>query len=312
MALRVVFAGTPGFSVSCLQALLAAEGIEVVGVVSQPDRPAGRGMKLTASPVKKAALEAGIEVITPEKLRGNDEALAWLQARQCDVLVVVAFGMVLPKSWLDAPRIAPVNVHASLLPRWRGAAPIERALLAGDSETGVGIMHMEEGLDTGGVYAESRIAITGETTGAELWEKLAAMGAALLVDTLPKLAEGALTLVAQDEARVTYAAKLKNEERIIDWHMSAAQIDRYVRCFTPRPGMRTQVNGKWLKVIRGEVLTGSTGHTPGTLADGKQFDIACGEGSLYRLLEVQPEGKQAMAAEAFLRGAQLSQGQVLV
>lgn len=312
MALRVVFAGTPGFSVSCLQALLAAEGIEVVGVVSQPDRPAGRGMKLTASPVKKAALEAGIEVITPEKLRGNDEALAWLQARQCDVLVVVAFGMILPKSWLDAPRIAPVNVHASLLPRWRGAAPIERALLAGDSETGVGIMHMEEGLDTGGVYAESRIAITGATTGAELWEKLAAMGAVLLVDTLPKLAVGALTLVAQDEARVTYAAKLKNEERIIDWRMSAAQIDRYVRCFTPRPGMRTQVNGKWLKVIRGEVLTGSTSHTPGTLADGKQFDIACGEGSLYRLLEVQPEGKQAMAAEAFLRGAQLSQGQVLV
>lgn len=312
MALRVVFAGTPGFSVSCLQALLAAEGIEVVGVVSQPDRPAGRGMKLTASPVKKAALEAGIDVITPEKLRGNDEALAWLQARQCDVLVVVAFGMILPKSWLDAPRIAPVNVHASLLPRWRGAAPIERALLAGDSETGVGIMHMEEGLDTGGVYAESRIAITGETTGAELWEKLAAMGAALLVDTLPKLVEGALTLVAQDEARVTYAAKLKNEERIIDWRMPAAQIDRYVRCFTPRPGMRTQVNGKWLKVIRGEVLTGSTGHAPGTLAGGKQFDIACGEGSLYRLLEVQPEGKQAMAAEAFLRGAQLSQGQVIV
>jgi len=309
---KIVFAGTPGFSVACLNALLAADGIDVVGVVSQPDRPAGRGMKLTASPVKQAALAAGIDVITPEKLRANDAALAWLQSKQCDVLVVVAFGMILPKSWLDAPAVAPLNVHASLLPRWRGAAPIERALLAGDTETGVGLMHMEEGLDTGGVYAESRIAITAQTTAGELWEKLAVMGAELLVNSLPKLVAGELTRSEQDDVRVTYAAKLKNEERIIDWQMSATQLDRYVRCFTPRPGMRTQVNGKWLKVIRGEVLDTLTRHAAGTLINQKAFDMACSEGSVYRLLEVQPEGKQAMAAEAFLRGAQLAQGQVLV
>lgn len=309
--MRVVFAGTPGFSVTCLNALLKTDGIEVVGVVSQPDRKAGRGMKLTPSPVKQAALEAGVDVITPDRLRDNDEALAWLQNKNCDVLVVVAFGMILPKPWLEAPRIAPVNVHASLLPRWRGAAPIERALLAGDSETGVGIMHMEEGLDTGGIYSEARMPITSQTTGAELWYGLSVMGAELLAQTLPKLVAGELVCKPQDEAQVTYAAKLTNDERIIDWHKPAAELDRYVRCFTPKPGMRTLVNGKWLKVTRGEVLDCSWVATPGAMVDAIHLDIACGDGSVYRLIEVQPEGKKAMDAEAFLRGAQLSKGTVI-
>lgn len=309
--IRVIFAGTPSFSVGCLDALMQSSDVEVVGVVSQPDRPAGRGMKLTASPVKQAALDAGIDVITPETLRDNDAALAWLEAKACDLLVVVAFGMILPKSWLAAPRVAPINVHASLLPRWRGAAPIERALLAGDKETGVGIMQMEEGLDTGGVYAESRIAITSATTGSELWFALADMGAKLLVQSVPKIVSGELKPMPQDASKVTYAQKIINEERIIDWSMDAAAIDRVVRCFSPRPGARTLCNGKWLKVIRGGVAEGAVNLPAGSIADAKHLDIACGDRLIYRALEVQPEGKKAMDADAFLRGAQLKKGALL-
>ncbi len=311
-----MFAGTPSFSVACLQALIRADGIEVVGVVSQPDRRAGRGMKLTPSPVKKAALEAGIDVITPASLRGDDEALAWLESKEADILVVVAFGMILPKPWLDAPRIAPINVHASLLPRWRGAAPIERALLAGDGETGVGIMHMEEGLDTGAIYAESRLPITASTTGSELWFALAGMGAELLLRSLPGIVSGELTAVPQDESGVTYARKLTSEDRVIDWSQPASLIDRQVRCFSPKPGARTMFRGKWLKIIRGEVVAGSTALPAGTVIDDKHLDIACGDGSsgnaaIYRALEVQPEGKRAMEADAFLCGAQLKRGDAL-
>lgn len=309
--MRVVFAGTPGFSVPCLQALIDADGIEVVGVVSQPDRRSGRGMKVTPSAVKQAALDAGIDVITPERLRDNEEALAWLKRKQCDVLVVVAYGMILPKAWLDAPVIAPLNVHASLLPRWRGAAPIERALLAGDCETGVCIMQMEEGLDTGGIYACKSLLITGSTTGSDLWFALSPMGAELLVETLPKIAAG-LQPEPQLKEGVTYAQKLSNEERILDWSKPAAEIDRLVRCFSPRPGMRTLVSGKWLKLIAGCALTDSHDLSPGqivAISDG--LDIACGDASIYRVTELQPEGKKVMDAADFLRGAQLQTGDSL-
>ncbi|MDQ7011305.1 MAG: methionyl-tRNA formyltransferase, partial [Mariprofundaceae bacterium] len=274
--MRIVFAGTPSFSVPCLQALLDADGMDVVGVVSQPDRRAGRGMRLTPSPVKQAAVAAGIEVITPERLRDNAEALAWLQGRDADVLIVVAFGMILPRPWLDAPRCGAVNVHASLLPRWRGAAPIERAILAGDAETGVCIMRMEEGLDTGGVYIEARISIGPQTTGAELRDRLAGMGARLLLESLPDIVAGKLKPVPQDESGVTYAKKLTNEERIIDWNQPASWIDRQVRCFSPRPGARTKWRGKWLKIIRGEILSGTTMMPTGTVAGDSYLDIACG------------------------------------
>jgi methionyl-tRNA formyltransferase len=308
--MRIVFAGTPGFSVPCLQALSNADGMEVVGVVSQPDRRAGRGMRLVPSPVKQTALEAGIDVMTPENLRNNAEALAWLESKHADMLVVVAFGMILPKSWLNAPAIAPVNVHASLLPRWRGAAPIERALLAGDTETGVCIMHMEEGLDTGGIYALQRLPITQVTTGPDLWAALAPMGAQLLVDTLPKIAAGLLKIVPQDDAKATYATKLSPDERIIDWRLPADVIDRQVRCFSPKPGARTCLNGKWLKIIRGTPLQDGIIRKPGTLAHTDSLDVACSDGSLYRVLDVQPEGKKAMSAEAFLRGNPIRSGQM--
>jgi len=307
---RIVFAGTPAFSVPCLQALLDADGTDVVGVVSQPDRRAGRGMRLTPSPVKQAAVAAGIEVITPERLRDNAEALAWLQGRDADVLVVVAFGMILPRAWLDVPRSGAINVHASLLPRWRGAAPIERAILAGDAETGVCIMHMEEGLDTGGVYTEARIPIGPQTTATELRDRLAEMGANLLLESLPDIMAGKLKPVPQDESKATYAGKLSNEERIIDWRCGAVDIDRQVRCFSPRPGARTKWRGKWLKIIRGEILSGTTMMSAGTVVDDGHLDIACGDGSIYRVLEVQPEGKKAMDAEVFLRGVQDASGLV--
>lgn len=309
--MRIVFAATPGFSVPCLQALLDCPDMDVVGVVSQPDRKSGRGMKLTPSPVKKAALAADIDVITPESLRNNDEALAWLHDKQADFLVVVAFGMILPKTWLDAVSTAPINVHASLLPRWRGAAPIERALLAGDSETGVCIMHMEEGLDTGGIYACQTLPITPATTGADLWFSLAPMGASLLVKTLPKIVQG-LSCVAQDEQGMTYAKKLQNDERIVDWHMDAIAIDRIIRCFSPKPGARTEADGKWLKIIAGEVLPMKMSKPAGEIVGLKDgLDVVCGDGVIYRIVELQPEGKKAMQAADFLRGSNLKEGTIL-
>ncbi len=309
--MRIVFAATPGFSVPCLQALLEHPDMDVVGVVSQPDRKSGRGMKLTPSPVKKAALAAAIDVITPESLRNNDEALAWLQMKNADFLVVVAFGMILPKQWLDAVSIAPINVHASLLPRWRGAAPIERALLAGDDETGVCIMHMEEGLDTGGIYACQTLAITNETTGSDLWFALAPMGAKLLVETLPKIAQR-LTCVAQDEQGMTYAKKLQNNERIIDWGMDALAIDRVIRCFSPKPGARTLVDGKWLKIVAGQVLPNTSQKAQGEILAVKEgLDIVCGDGGVYRITELQPEGKKLMQAADYLRGSKLHAGCML-
>ncbi len=308
--MRVVFAGTPAFAAVSLRALLDAPDIELAGVMSQPDRPAGRGMRLSPSPVKRLALDAGLEVVTPERLRGNAEALDWLNARKPDVLVVVAFGMILPPEGLSAPRIAPVNVHASLLPRWRGAAPIERALLAGDAETGVCIMRMDEGLDTGPVYARRATPIAPDDTGASLRERLAEMGAALLVETLPRIAAG-LAPQPQPEEGASYARKLANEERNLDWTQPATAIDRVVRCFAPKPGARVRVRGRWLKVLRGEALASAAAQAgAGTLLEGGHFDVACGEG-VYRLLEVQPEGKKAMRGEDWLRGARLAPGERL-
>ncbi len=304
---RVVFAGTPEFALPCLQALLAAEDVEVVGVVTQPDRRAGRGLRMLPSPVKRAARAAGVEVITPRSLHGNPEARAWLQGKRPDFLVVVAYGLLLPRAWLEAPRIAPINVHASLLPRWRGAAPIERALLAGDAETGVSIMRMEEGLDCGGIYARCRVAIHETTTGAELRQILAAAGAELLIDSLPRILAGELQPEPQDESQATYAAKITAADRLIDWSEPAAVVDQRVRCFSPSPGARTRLSGRWLKILRGEILPDRIeGRSPGEIVDSKRLVVVCGDRRLYRLRIVQPEGKKAMDAAAFVRGYALS------
>ncbi len=309
MSMRIVFAGTPQFSVPCLKALLDAGDVTVAGVVSRPDRRSGRGMRLTPSPVRRVALTAGIDVITPSTLRDNEKALAWLVSKRPDFLVVVAFGMLLPRSWLDAPRVAPLNVHASLLPRWRGAAPVERALLAGDTETGACIMHLEEELDSGGIYASRALPITGATTGPGLRESLSAMGAQLLLETLPRIAAGDLHPGPQNDAKATYAAKLSGADRIIDWSVPAALIDRQVRCFSPRPGARTSLHGQWLRIIRGLPLETKTAGRPGEVPGGDSLDVVCGDGSVYRVLEVQPEGKKVMDADAFLRGHPIAAGQ---
>lgn len=312
--IRVVFAGTPGFSVPCLNALMASPDVEVVGVVSQPDRRAGRGMKLMPSPVKQAAIEYGLDVLTPERLVGDgrpdERALQWLQEKRPDVLVVVAFGMILPRAWLQAPRIAPINVHASLLPRWRGAAPIERAMLAGDEKTGVCIMHMEEGLDTGPVYARREISITPDMLGQDLWHALSKLGAELLVEVLPGIVAGDIKPVPQPEDGVCYAQKIRNEERVIDWSRPAMLVDRQVRCFAPKPGARTRLNGRWLKVIAGSVVQKhALKAEPGTIVCADDaLVIACGDSSAYRIGQVQPEGKKPMSAADFLRGAHLSRG----
>jgi len=309
--MRIVFAGTPGFSVPCLKALMQHPDMDVVGVVSQPDRKSGRGMKLTPSSVKKAALAANIDVLTPETLRDNEGALAWLLSKKADFLVVEAFGMILPKPWLDAPKIAPINIHASLLPRWRGAAPIERALLAGDKQTGVCVMHMEEGLDTGGIYAVETMPITEKSTGSDLWFALASLGADLLVKTLPEIAAG-LPCQAQADEGMVYAKKLSNDERVIDWHMTALSVDCVVRCFAPKPGARTLYQGKWLKILRGDVLSVQTNKVVGSVvARLEGLDISCGEGSVYRVHELQVEGKKAMQAQDFLRGATIQCGDML-
>jgi len=302
--IHVVFAGTPAFALPCLNGLIEEEGVEVVGVVSQPDRRSGRGMKLSPSPVKQLALDHGIEVITPDRLRGNDEALAWLQGKKADVLVVVAFGMLLPKGWLDAPAHGAVNVHASLLPRWRGAAPIERSLLAGDDETGVCIMRMEEGLDTGGVYAQAAMPIDAATTAGRLREELANRGAELLITALPGIMDYSLSAEPQDDSFATYATKLDNSERSIDWAQPATQVDRVVRAFAPVPAARTRLHGKWIKVLDGMPLNEPSSIAPGgiSLKDG-QLDIGCGDGR-YRIHQLQPEGKKPMAAADYIRGHQ--------
>ncbi|MDX8412200.1 MAG: methionyl-tRNA formyltransferase [Mariprofundaceae bacterium] len=304
--IRVVFAGTPAFSLPSLMGLIGASHVEVAGVVSQPDRRSGRGMKLSPSPIKQAAVEQGIEVITPNTLRGNDEALAWLRGKQADVLVVLAFGMILPKTWLDAPAHGAVNVHASLLPRWRGAAPIERAILAGDDETGVCMMSMDEGLDTGGVYARASVPIGRNTTSGGLRETLASLGAEQLLLTLPGIVDVSIVAVPQNDEMATYASKLCNSERCIDWAQSAVQVDRVVRAFAPTPAARTRLHGKWVKVLEGEAVGGTPADAAGVInMAGGHFDVCCSEGS-YRIHRLQPEGKKAMSAGDFKRGMQAS------
>ncbi|MFQ5355671.1 MAG: methionyl-tRNA formyltransferase [Desulfobacterales bacterium] len=303
--MRVIFAGTPDFSLPALQALLNHETIELVGVVTQPDRRAGRGMKLRPSPVKHVAIKHGVDVITPVRLRENEEALAWLIDKRADFLIVVAFGMLLPKEWLQVPQFGAVNVHASLLPRWRGAAPIERAILAGDDETGVCIMRMDEGLDTGCVYAEQRVPISQQTTVTDLRNNLSEMGAGLLVQTLQGITGKHLHCVPQDESRASYAAKLQSCERNIDWSQPAEMICRQIRAFSPKPGARSRFQGKLVKIIEGFAIDSRSAMVPGSLLQNNNFlDVACGHGSVFRVKILQVEGKTALKADLFLQGLQ--------
>lgn len=306
LPLRVAFAGTPEFAAAALEAILAA-GFTVPLVLTQPDRPAGRGMKLSASPVKQVAIAHGIPVDQPERLR-TEEQRAGLVACAPDVLVVAAYGLILSPAVLALPRYGCLNIHASLLPRWRGAAPIHRAIEAGDGETGITIMQMDEGLDTGAMLIKRALTIgAGETTGA-LHDRLAALGAEMIVAALRALPEGGLVATPQPAEGVTYAAKIGKAEAAIDWTRPAVALDRAVRAFNPFPGAVGTLHGVAVKVWGAQPCAGSG--EPGTVlaADGDGIVVACGAGAL-RLLELQKPGSRRMAAGEFLRGFPVSVGE---
>ena len=297
--LKLIFAGTPDFAARHLAALLSSDH-EVVAVYTQPDKPAGRGQKLTASPVKDLALAHDLPVYQPASLR-NEEAQAELAALGADLMVVVAYGLILPKAVLDTPRLGCLNVHGSLLPRWRGAAPIQRAIWAGDAETGVTIMQMDVGLDTGAMIRKVSCTIASDETSASLYDKLAELGPQALVDTLDAMAAGDTTAEAQDDALANYAQKLSKEEARIDWSMEAVAIERCIRAFNPWPISWFEVADQTIKVWQAEVIDSDHGQPVGTLlkADKQGIDIATGLGVL-RLLTLQPPGKKAMSVSDLL------------
>ncbi len=307
---RIVFLGTPEFAVPSLDALLHAPDMHVVGVVTQPDRPAGRGQAVRVSPVKALAQQAGVPVIQPEKVR-EEWAMAQIREWAPDFLVVVAFGQILRQELLDVPRIAPINVHASLLPRWRGAAPIQAAIRAGDTYTGVTTMIMDAGLDTGPILLQDSIPIAPQETAESLHDKLAVLGANLLVHTLRWLRTGSIAPHPQptDESLITYAPQLKKEDGLIDWTRSATEIDRHVRAFTPWPGTYTFWNGQRLKILAGRPLPVDLDVEPGEVASTQGTELAkivplvIGTGRhVYAPTQLQLAGRQAVGAADFLNG----------
>ncbi|MFG0762129.1 methionyl-tRNA formyltransferase [Aeromonas media] len=297
--LKLIFAGTPDFAARHLAALLSSDH-EVVAVYTQPDKPAGRGQKLTASPVKELALAHSLPVYQPASLR-NEAAQAELAALGADLMVVVAYGLILPKAVLDTPRLGCLNVHGSLLPRWRGAAPIQRAIWAGDAETGVTIMQMDVGLDTGAMIRKVSCPIAFDETSASLYDKLAELGPQALVDTLNAMAAGDTAAEVQDDALANYAQKLSKEEARIDWSMEAVAIERCIRAFNPWPISWFEVAEQTIKVWQAEVIDSDHGQSAGTLlkADKQGIDVATGKGVL-RLLTLQPPGKKAMSVPDLL------------
>ena len=294
---RIVFAGTPDFALASLKALVEADLVPIA-VFTQPDRPAGRGRRMTASPVKTYAIARQLDLRQPTSLKDPDvvQQLADLQA---DVMVVAAYGLILPQAVLDLPRRGCVNVHASLLPRWRGAAPIQAAILAGDLETGISLMQMDAGLDTGPVFVRERIAIDEHATATDVHDRLAGLGGSMLAEHLPAILEGRLSAEPQLEAEATYAGKIRSADARIDWGLTAAYLQRQVRAYNPVPGARFDFGGETIKCWQAEV-GGDNGRPHGTVlragADG--IDIACGEGSL-RLTRLQRPGRKPVSAGEF-------------
>ncbi|MBD8892311.1 methionyl-tRNA formyltransferase [Roseibium litorale] len=312
MSLRIVFMGTPDFSVPTLMEIVG-QGHDVVACYSQPPRPAGRGMELKKSPVHEAAESFGIPVFTPVSLKDPEEQQKFADL-DADVAVVVAYGLLLPKAVLEAPREGCLNLHASILPRWRGAAPINRAIMAGDRETAVQVMRMEEGLDTGAVCMSETLPISETMTAGDLHDRLSALGGDLMVRALAALSRGALTETPQAEEGVTYARKLSKDETRIDWSQEAKQVHDHIRGLSPFPGAWCEMNlsGKpeRVKILRSLLAEGTA--APGTVlsVEGAGPVIACGSGAV-RLVQVQRAGKKPMSGEEFQRGAKLSEGQDL-
>ncbi len=300
--LKIIFAGTPDFSVAPLKALIDSRH-EVVAVYTQPDRPAGRGRKLTPGPVKMCALEYGIDVYQSEKLKNQEDQQPLIDLK-ADLMVVVAYGIILPEVILNAPRLGCINIHASLLPRWRGAAPIQRAILAGDTESGITIMQMDAGLDTGDMLLKAQCNIEEDDTGSSLHDRLSLMGAQALMDALPGIESGCLQGEKQDDALTTYARKLQKSEALINWNNSAKDLQCQVNAFNAWPVAQTPVDVKgktqMLRIWRAQAIEGA-GEQPGGVirCDKQGIDIVTGDG-LLRLLEIQMPGKKPMDAQAFV------------
>lgn len=299
--MKIIFAGTPHFAATHLQALINDVRHSVVAVYTQPDRPAGRGKKLTSSAVKLVALEHDLPVYQPQSLKAP-EAQAVLAELGADIMVVVAYGLILPQAVLDTPRRGCINVHGSILPRWRGAAPIQRAIEAGDAETGVTIMQMDAGLDTGAMLSVARCPILDADTSGALYDKLAELGAPALLQDLAKLEKGTAVGIAQDNQQSTYASKIDKTEALIDWSQSAVILDRRIRALNPFPAAYSLVDGQRLKVWTATL--GPTDHadTPGKIisADANSLVVACGQGSLV-LTEIQLAGKSRMPVSEILK-----------
>lgn len=314
--MKIIFAGTPEFAAVALEALHEA-GFAIPLILTQPDRPAGRGMQLQASPVKQFALAHGISVAQPVSLRLDGkypdvakEAHDLLRATPHDVMVVAAYGLILPRSVLDIPKYGCINIHASLLPRWRGAAPIHRAIEAGDAETGVTIMQMEEGLDTGPMLSMQRLPIMPDETTGSLHDKLAALGGKMIVDALRKLEQGNLSAIPQPDEGANYAAKIAKEEAALDFSCPAQSLARKIRAFNPFPGASASFNGVAIKLWRAEAITSSSDAAPGQVLAASAQDgviVACGDGAL-RLTELQKPGGKKLPAAEFLKGFPMEGG----
>jgi len=298
-SLRLVFAGTPEFAAVSLQALIAEKRHDICAVYTQPDRPAGRGKIETASPVKQLALKHGLPVLQPARM--DETAIAALSALKPDVMVVVAYGLILPTLLLNLPRLGCVNIHASLLPRWRGAAPIERAILAGDAESGITLMRVEPALDSGPILAQKHCIIDEHDTAGDLHDKLAALGASLLLETLPAIAAGHIEPTPQDEQLATHAKKIIKSEARLEWHRPAADLARAVRAFNPRPGATADLAGKEIKILEARSLgTPAAGETGHIIRAGKEgIDVQTGDGTL-RILTLQVPGRRAVTAADYL------------
>lgn len=308
--MKTVFMGTPDFAVDVLDAMVKA-GHEVGYVITQPDKARDRGKKIQFTPVKEKAMEYGLEVLQPEKVRGNEELLAQLEEYAPDIIVVVAYGQILPKSVLDLPRLGCVNVHASLLPKLRGASPIQNAIVTGETVTGVTIMQMGEGLDTGDMLTKVEVEI-GRMNGQQLHDALAKAGAQLLVDTLPKLDAGEITAVPQDDSQSTYAGLIRKQDGKIDFSKSPVEIERLIRGFDPWPGAFCDYNGVVMKLWAACPTDKATDKENGTVlhAGDEGMEIACG-GQILRVTEIQVPGKKRVAVKDYLRGNAIEEGTVL-
>lgn len=308
--MKIIFAGTPVFAAIALNALLEHDH-EIVMVLTQPDRPAGRGMKLTASAVKQLAQQHKLPLLQPTSLRTSD-IQTQLRQLNADAMVVAAYGLILPQAVLTAPRYGCLNIHASLLPRWRGAAPIQRAILAGDNETGITIMQMDAGLDTGDILLQRNLAITMQDTTQTLHEKLAHLGSSCIVETLSLLQQERLQPLKQQESSANYAAKIVKTDAAINWQQSAQQIDCMVRAFNPSPGAYTSLRGDILKIWQARPSTENTGKPGEVIAlDAQSFTVACGAGSL-QIKKVQKPGGTKLNAIDYLSGNVLELGDLLL